>query len=473
MSGLFRTLNIGSESLSVTRMGVDTAGHNIANAQVDGYSRQRVNVRARAPQDTRGVLLGAGAYSESIERAHDQWNEKQLNRANQSAGASNARLAALRQLEGIFSPDLQSAVDVEISNFFNAAQNLSSFPDDVTVRTSFREASRSLAQAFHRVDAGLERERIDLNQRIGIEVSQIDDAMQQIARLNAQIQEQEVSPGAKANDLRDERDRMLREITRKIDISYYENDRGMICVRGPGDSMLVDGVMATHLYTEPNPSNGGLFDIRVEGSEGGMDFTLSKHVGSGELSAMLEVRDKLIPGLSMKNNKLAASMTESINSVHQQGFGVGEFQHAAGRNLFKPVGDISTAAAKMAIDDSIEASTDAISFASTPMAAGDNVIGNRLLSLKDTKILDGRADFQQFYADMIGEFGTEVLRAEHVNEAEEVLVKDLQNRRESVSGVSLDEEATNLMRWQANFAASSKLITTVDEMLETVLSIKR
>ncbi|NBQ54200.1 MAG: flagellar hook-associated protein FlgK, partial [Proteobacteria bacterium] len=90
-----------------------------------------------------------------------------------------------------------------------------------------------------------------------------------------------------------------------------------------------------------------------------------------------------------------------------------------------------------------------------------------------SKILDGRASFTQFYSDMVGGFGSQVVRAEHVNEAEEILVKDLQDRREAVSGVSLDEEATNLMRWQANFAASSKLITTVDEMLDTVLSMKR
>ena len=107
------------------------------------------------------------------------------------------------------------------------------------------------------------------------------------------------------------------------------------------------------------------------------------------------------------------------------------------------------------------------------MAAGDNVVGNRLVGLKESKILDGRASFTQFYADMVGGFGSQVVRAEHVNEAEEILVKDLQDRREAVSGVSLDEEATNLMRWQANFAASSKLITTVDEMLDTVLSMKR
>ena len=170
MSGLFRTLNIGSESLSTTRMGVDTAGHNIANAQVEGYSRQRVNLKAREPHQKGGVLLGAGAYAESIDRAHDQWNEKQLNRANQSAGASSAKLTALKSIEGLFSPDLQSGVDVEITNFFKSAQDLSNFPDDVTIRTSFRESARSLAQSFQRVDGGLERERLDLNQKIAFVV---------------------------------------------------------------------------------------------------------------------------------------------------------------------------------------------------------------------------------------------------------------------------------------------------------------
>ena len=473
MSGLFRTLNIGSESLSVTRMGVDTAGHNIANAQVEGYSRQRVNVKAREPHQKGGILLGAGAYAESIDRAHDQWNEKQLNRANQSAGASSAKLNALKSIEGLFSPDLQAGVDVEITSFFNSAQNLANFPDDVTVRTTFRESARNLSQSFQRVDSGLERERQDLNQKISFEISSLDDSMQGIARLNGQIREQEVSPGSQANDLRDERDRILRDMSRKIDIHYYENQNGMMCVRGPGDSMLVDGNMATHLYVQPNPDNEGLHDVMIEGAEGGMDFNLSRHVGSGEISAMMEVRDKVIPGLAEKNNQLASSMAESINGVHRQGFGLNGFQEVAGRNLFKTGSDLTKAAANMSLEDSIEASTDAISFASTPMASGDNVVGNQMIALKEQKLLDGRADFLQFYSDMVGGFGTQVVRAGHVNEAEEILVKDLQTRREAVSGVSLDEEATNLMRWQANFAASSKLITTVDEMLDTVLSMKR
>jgi len=237
--------------------------------------------------------------------------------------------------------------------------------------------------------------------------------------------------------------------------------------------MLVDGVMATHLYVEPNKDKGGLFDVMIEGAEGGMDVNLSSQVSSGEIAAMMDVRDKVITGLSAKNNQLAMTVATSINDVHREGFGTSSFKDVAGRNLFKIGGDPNRPAASLTLDDAVEASTDAISFASTPMASGDNVVGNRILALKDQKLLDGRTSFHQFYSDMVGGFGTEVVRAGHVQEAEEVMVKDLQNRREAVSGVSLDEEATSLMRWQANFAASSKLITTVDEMLDTVLAMKR
>ncbi len=126
------------------------------------------------------------------------------------------------------------------------------------------------------------------------------------------------------------------------------------------------------------------------------------------------------------------------------------------------------------IDDSIWESLDAISAASSPNAPGDNVVLNDLIRLKDTKILDGgNVTFNEFYANTVGNLGLEVVRSEHIKEADELLNADLVGRREAVAGVSLDEEATNLLKWQASFTAASKVITTVDEMLDTVLSLKR
>ena len=128
--GLFHTLNIGEQSLYNTRQGVDTASHNIANANTVGYSRQRVNLRSRDPVLLRGVLAGSGAYITNITRSHDNFVEKQINRAQQLSGESNARFEALKSIENIFSPELASGVSDEISNFFNSVQGLSLAPDD-------------------------------------------------------------------------------------------------------------------------------------------------------------------------------------------------------------------------------------------------------------------------------------------------------------------------------------------------------
>ena len=119
-------------------------------------------------------------------------------------------------------------------------------------------------------------------------------------------------------------------------------------------------------------------------------------------------------------------------------------------------------------------STDAISAAATPAAPGDNVVANNLLRLKDARILEnGNASLNDYYANMVSVFGLETVRAENMRQADDIMMGDLTARREAVAGVSLDEEAMNLMKWQANFTAASKVITTVDEMFDTVLSLKR
>ena len=117
---------------------------------------------------------------------------------------------------------------------------------------------------------------------------------------------------------------------------------------------------------------------------------------------------------------------------------------------------------------------DSISAASTPNTVGDNVVMNKLLNLRDHKIFDkGRSTFTDYYANFVGEIGLETQRANNLYDSNKILLADIEARRDSVSGVSLDEEASNMLKWQTAFAASSKIITTIDEMLETVLSLKR
>lgn len=473
MAGLYHTLNIGEQALYTTRQGVDTTSHNIANANTEGYSRQRVNVRSRDPLYYHGVVLGSGSYVKDITRSHNQFVEKQINRAHQLKGESTGRFEALKGFEPIFSPELAAGVSDEVTNFFNALGDLSTNPEDMSIRSATREAGRNLSVAFQRVDRDLNQRRIDLNDIVKQECSEINTRLQGIAKLNQQIQEIEVTPGAFANDLRDQRDLLLRETTDRFQINYYEDEFGNFCVRGPDDITLVDRNIVTDLQTVANGNNDGLLDV-IAVDPNGHVRNVTRKMDGGSLKGTIDVRDNVAMELINKNNEMAARMTTSFNEIHRTGFGIKNFQESTGRDFFKPVTDMSHAARDFDISDEIAESIEGISIASTPLALGDNVVGNQLLNLKDTKLFDnGKTDFTEYYAEMVGGLGIEINRTGHLKEANDVVVADLHAQREAVSGVSLDEEAINLMKWQSNFTASSKVIKTVDDMLETVLGMKR
>lgn len=473
-SGLFHTLNIGEQSLYNTRQGVDTASHNISNANTVGYSRQRVNLKTRQPQYLGGILAGSGSYIENITRTHNKFVERQLNRAQHLSGEATGRFEALKSLESIFSPELASGVPDEIGVFFNSLQDLSFSPNDEAIRNSVRESAKNVTSAFKRVNSEVMQRRSDLNEMISQECVEINSRLKGIRELNIQIQDAETSPGAVANDLRDQRDMLLRELTEKVQINYYEDDAGNFCIRGPDDTLLVDKTSLAEFTVVNNGNNDGFVDVVVQDKGSGFMRNITRKMDGGRIKGLIEVRDNVCGSLLNKNNEMAANFVARVNEIHSKGFGVGNYEETMGRQFFKPISDVTKAASEIDISDEILGSTDAISVAATPLAVGDNIIANELLSLKNEKFLDGgKSSLVEFYANYVGNLGIEINRTEHLKDANDLVVSDLQAQREAASGVSLDEEAINLMKWQSNFTASSKVITTVDEMLETVLSLKR
>ncbi len=474
MPSLFHTLNVGSEALYATRQGVDTAGHNIANAQVEGYSRQRINLRQREPLQVGNLLIGNGNYVGNIARLHDNFIEKQINRAGADFGRARTKADAMKQLEVVFSPELNASVADEVSNFFNSLQDLSNFPEDFTVRTSVSETGKNVSAAFRRVDTDLKSARTSFNERVSDEANKLSDNLTEIANLNIKIQTMEAGSKQDANDLRDQRDRLLRDVSTSIGINYYEDQHGMLMIRGPKEVTLVDGGHASKVDVVTNGTNDGMFDVICTDWENHVSRNLTEKLDGGTLDALVDMRDHVVPDLIAKNNDSAYTLASNINAVHREGFGLKEFGEQRGRDFFNISGDLKNTAASIDLDDTILSSVDAIAGGVSPLAPGDNVNIIQMVKLKEQRLFgDGQATFNEHYANYVGALGLDVTRAEHLHEATDVVMQDLNKRREAVSGVSLDEEATNLLKWQANFTASSKVITTVDEMLDTVLQLKR
>lgn len=472
MSGLFHTLGIGSESLFVSRQGVDTTGHNISNAQQPGYSRQRLNLATRDPLQRAMITIGNGTYVREIARIHDQFVENQLNLSAHDLGASQTKAEALKGLEGIYSPELQATVQDELNSFFSAVRDFSNNPEEVSVRTNLREAAGGVASSFRRVDMSLRRAREDVNDQVAGEAKDVNEMLRSIASLNLKIGELESGANGPANDMRDQRDKIVRDLSQKMEVRYYEDKFGGFVIRGPGETSLVEGKQ--HATIDVDRGAEGMYEVTVSDFENRHSKGLNEYVEKGKLRALLDVRDKTLPGLIDHNNGLATTFVENVNNVHSQGFGLGDFKEVSGRGMFKDVGDPRFAAQDIGITDAITASTDALSGASSPNAPGDNVIANDIIRLQSEKLFDdGHATLSEYYSNFVSSLGLEIQRADHTKEANEVIFGELNAKREAVSGVSLDEEATNLLKWQTCFRASSKLITTVDEMLDTVLSLKR
>jgi len=474
MPTLYHSLSMGQQGLMVSRQGVDTTGHNIANAQVEGYSRQKINIKQRDPLERNGILIGNGVYVGNVSRSHDQFIENQINQTKQSFGETSAKSDGLSQLEIIFSPEQSASVTDEMTTFFSALGDLAMDPEDFTIRTNVVENAKNLTQAFRTVDSALVRQQGDFNNNINNKLLSTNDTIQEIAGLNVRIRTLETGRGQEANDLRDNRDRLVRDLANVIDIHYYEDKDGMMLIRGPRETTLVDRGHFAKFSLRPNADNPLNSDIMISDYNDGNIKNITRDISGGEIAGLIDLRDNIVPGLQKKNNEMAHAFASRFNEVHRQGFGHGEYASTTGRNFFEVPDDVNSAALNLFVTNDILNSQDAISAASTALAPGDNVIANELSRLKSEKMLGaGQVTANEFYADYIGVLGLEVVRSEHLNEANKILMADLEVRREAVAGVSLDEEATNLLKWQSNFTASSKVITTVDEMLETVLSLKR
>lgn len=474
MTGIYHTLGIGAESLHTSRQGVDTAGHNIANAHTEGFSRQRLDVRQRIPSVSRGVVIGNGVFVKNITRAHDSFLEKEINQVNQKMGYTNTKFTELKKLEGIFSPELNASVADEVSKFFASLQDLSNFPEELIVRTNVKEAAINLIHSFKRIDDHLRTAQNGINSQIEGEAEEINVILEHIAKLNIAINNLEIGGEREANDLKDQQDRLLRQLTEKIEINYYRSDGNMVTVRGPKETLLVDRSQNAKMVLVPKDAKKHHFELAVQESPNSLLRTITKANTSGNLKALVEVRDEKIESLLANNNLMARTFADHVNAIHSRGYGVRDFSNTKGRDFFYVPDDIDFAAREMKLSDIIAETTDAISAASSPNAPGDNIIVNDLLRLQNMQIMDGnRATFNEFYANYVGVFGLEIVKADHDKQAEQILIADLNSRREAISGVSLDEEAMRLLRWQANFTASSRVITTCDEMLETILGMKR
>lgn len=469
MSKISAMMDIGKRSLANSGTALQTVGHNVANKSTEGYSRQRVELQTAVPVTEGNFQVGMGARASQVTRTNNPWLEKQIQRETTNMGQVDARADALGRVEQVYNEQINKGLNQYLTGFFNSFRELANNPESLASRTMVREAAVALVGDFKRVNTQLRDIQHDLDGQLRTNTEEINQIVKEIASLNEKIQLVE-NQGAHANDERDRRDVLLKNLGEKIDITWAEGTGGMVSVTAGKTAIMVSGASYNEMKVAGNASKDRV-EIYFRNMENGSLHNMTDQISGGRLGGVLEIRDKVVEDLVGSLDKMAYTLAEQVNAAHVEGF---DRYGKEGVLFFEMPDEMTGAADKMALNSTIFNDVGRIAAASRPNAPGDNMVANIVSSLQYQKLMDnGGSTFDDFYNTQVGQIGTVAQRAVKTQESQKNIMGQLANIRESISGVSLDEETTKMVEFQRAYEASARLIRTADEMLETVLNLKR
>jgi flagellar hook-associated protein 1 len=453
MSSLNASLSSALSGLIAEQGALEATTNNVANVNTPGYSREQPVLVASDPVVLDPLTFGTGVTLQSVESIRDPILESQIQQQTQGQGQFSALASALQQTQGNFTTS-SSDIGTEISNFFDSINQLSTNPSDVSLRQGVLTAAGNLATSFNTTANNLTQQQSSLDLSVVQTVGQINQLTAQIAQLNGQIGNLQ-NVGENAGTFVDQRQQAIDQLSSLVDVSVIPTDNTLTLTTANG-APLVAGQQSFQLQTQTSPL--GLHDVYSQGND------ITSQITSGQLGGTLQARDQEIPALQTQLDTLAAGLANSVNTVQAGGF---DLKGNAGTNLFNPppVG-ITGAAASLSV-----AITDpSLIAASSDGSAGSNGNAEAMYALNSQPVINGQNP-TDYYSGIVFNVGNDVANASAEQSASALILQQLSDQRSSVSGVSLDEEAANMVKYQDAYAASAQVITTINDMMYTVVNM--
>ena len=461
MSDINGILSISGQALMTQQKAINVTSHNIANVNTPGYSRQTLQLSTNTPVYTSVGLIGNGVGAHSVDRIYDRFLSAQINNENQGLGRWDAQKGAVEIIETIFNESDGYGLSQALSKFWDAWQSITNNPTGPTERQVLVTSSQVLSDTFNHLNDDLRQSQEDLDISVQGTVADINRLTEQLTDLNLKIISTEADSSI-ANDYRDKREQLLKELSGLIDINTYEDSNGAIHALVADGRPLVGAGQNWQLSTQVNPS--GLHDV-IWIDNGGTMVDITGMISGGRLKGYFEVRDAVITADMNRLDTLAQALMADVNALHQSGFAL---DGSAGEIFFNGLG-----AGDIELNTNIAGNLDLIAAAADALTApGDNRQAIAIAGLQYQLRMDSNtATYNDYSRALIRDAGNEVLKSDAYYQHQSDMVVQLENRRESVSGVSLDEEMINLIKFQNAYTAAAKMISTADEMLQTVLQM--
>jgi len=462
MASTFFGLNVALSGVVTQQRALNTVSHNLTNATTPGYSRQRVDMAANTPTPYPALnmpvgpgQLGTGVVATQHARLRDQFVDLNYRATSADVGNYSARADALTTIDTIIDEPGDTGLTHLLSEYWGSWQALSLQPDSAAARETVRHAGQALAQGFNDVSAQLTASMNEADTRIGLGVQRVNELASQVNELNKQIA-MVVAVGQEPNDLRDQRDMLIDQIAGFANVTVTEpaaNGKVSIAI---GSQLLVDGTTDT------------VGALAIDAAGAATVNGVATTVTSGSLRGLVDIRDTVIGGANgyiAQLDTLAAAVAGSVNTRHAAGFGL---DGTTGTAFFT-----GTTAATLGVSAAITASVDAIAASDTAgnlPAGADNAVGLAQLQFVVQTIGTSTTTLDGFYQQMVARIGVDTDQASRMAQVQQGVLEAAQARRDGVSGVNLDEEMADMVRFQKSYNAAARMVTTLDEMLDTIIS---
>ncbi len=486
MSSTFTSYRIAVSGMAANQVALTVVTSNISNVDTEGYSRKQVSATEQVVAQSATTTSGTGVAVAEIQRARDTYLDQSYRQKSAAAGyweVKATNLTAIQQTLNEFSADVDTAdngLQQAFTDFFNSWAELSKDPTSQTNRQTVVENAQTLLSTLQDIEAQLAQLQEDSVAAVQIGVDSVNNLAEQVAKLNGQIAQAELN-GAEAGDLRDQRDSLLDQMAALTNLKVTENSNGMVEVSIGGVS-LVNGTSTRKLTVVGNGSSENPLQVQW------VDLGIEASITSGSLLANLEDAGQSgvtaitslpynfstgsassISNLRQGLNVLFTTIATAVNELQTSGY---DLDGNAGIAFFVPADSsqplsLSNSQINPALDD-----VDLV-VASSSGSSGDGSVAERIYDLMSDKTLFQfgglSSDLTGFYQSLISWIATAGDNASGYYETQSALVQQVNNQRQAVAAVSLDEEMAKMIAYQSAYNACAKVLTTMDSLIANMI----
>ena len=453
---LSTSLSIAVQALNADTGALQGTNNNIANANTPGYSRQTVIFQEATPTENGSLSMGDGVVLEGFQSVRDELVQTQIQQQTQSQSSTNAQLTTLQQIQPAFTTSTAD-IGTQMSALFTSISSLSAAPANSADRESVIAAGQNLATAFNTTSSALTTAQTGLNTQVTQDVSQINTLTQQIAALNPQIAAL-TGTGQDGGTLEDQQNQLVLKLSALTNVSITQTNNGGETVTTGNGTALVVGSQSYALQTAP--SGSGM--LQVEDSNG---KNITPTLSEGDLGGTIQTRDTTIPGLLTQLDSLANQFGNAFNAVQNSGF---DAYGNAGVNFFTIPSTSSIAGSAASI--SVGVTDPNLIAASTDQVAGGNGNLTRMTALQTAALSSGQTPGAT-YSNLVYQVGNLTSTATAESSATAASLLQLNDQLSSVSGVSIDQESTNLIAYQQAYEAAARVVSTIQSLFQVTLSM--